>query len=160
MNNKGYFMRKTGLIVIFWVLINSISCTNNTDRTTKLFKSFLYNQLDTSIKEDANYLVITYMGCTGCVHKGIDYINKYPNYITSNFEKVIYSKTLLERIPAIDEFKRNSICDTSDRIEILNLGISGFSIIRVRNGLVSEIRNLNTKDIRNDSTFIEYISSK
>ncbi len=152
-------MRKIGLLVIILVFINSISC-NNIDKTTKLFESFLFNQLNTRIKGDANYLIITYMGCTGCVHKGIEYINKYPNYITTNFEKVIYSKTILERIPAIDEFKRNSICDTSDRIEILNLGISGFSIIRIKSGLVSEIRNLNTKDIRNDSTFIEYILSK
>lgn len=138
------------------VLINSISCNNTTDKTTRLFKSFLSNQLDTSIKENANYLIITYMGCTGCVNKGIDYINNHPNYITSNFEKVIYSNTVLKRIPAIGEFKRNSVCDTSDRIEYLNLGISGFSIIKIRKGVISGINNLDVRDTKNDSTFLKY----
>ena len=66
-------MQKIRLFIITLVLINSISCNNTTDKTTRLFKSFLSNQLDTSIKENANYLIITYMGCTGCVNKGRAY---------------------------------------------------------------------------------------
>ena len=151
-------MRKTGIILIILVFINSISCNNASDKTTELFKSFLSNQLNTSIKENANYLVITYMGCTGCVHKGIDYINKHPSYITSNFEKIIYSNTVLKRIPAIGDFKRNSVCDTSDRIEYLNLGISGFSIIKIRKGVISKIKNLDIRDTKNDSTFLIFFN--
>jgi len=144
-------------MLVIITLISSTSCTNNSDKKTELFSLFLSNQLNANLKDSANYLIITYMGCTGCVHKGVNYINRYPQYITLNYEKVIYSNTLLNRIPEIGVFKRNSVCDTSDRIEYLNLGLSGFSIIKIRKGIISEIINLDIRDTKDDSALKNYI---
>lgn len=150
-------LKSTNWSIIIFILLISTSCIDQKDEKTTYFKKFLNNQLNEELKNEADYLIITYMGCTGCVQKGITNIISNPKYAL-RFEKIIYSNTALNRFNSLEKLEANGILDSSDKIEYLNIGISGFSIISVHNGEISSVKNLTVKDFETKTGFHNFIT--
>jgi thioredoxin 1 len=130
------------ILVIIASFVLVVSCDNEKNQSTIIFKKYLSKAVDTKIGDSVEYLIITSKGCMGCIQKGIEYVKRHPKY-ASHFKRVIYSKNILSIFPTVSKIEGHLFLDSMNTIEHLNLHLTGFTILEVAGGEIVRTRGLN-----------------
>ncbi len=134
-------------ILAFIILMITIGCYHHPDKSTILtdqLKSLLKSNYD----PNTDYLIINQKGCMGCVAHNIAYLSENPKKL-SQFKFIIITKSIDDQFAQIRNLKTKLIIDSLNMLDQLNSGISGLSVVKIRNNQVLNIKN---SDVRISSS--------
>ncbi|MCX6232265.1 MAG: thioredoxin family protein [Bacteroidetes bacterium] len=132
---------KKNIILIFIICSFTISCTNHKSQS-KILTDYLSCLLNKNYKENGKYLIVTPRGCLGCISSNLLYLKKNPLCL-KQFLGIVYSNTIAEQFPDIKTLEISKYCDSTNKLDVLNIGVSGLAIVTLKKNEVVKIENSN-----------------
>ena len=141
-------------MLLFGGVLAAQPAANDLKKHSRFFKAYMRETFPDFEIRDGEYLLILPTGCRNCVEQAIDYLSSHLDLITGKYQAMLVSASTLKRMPSnLREKVPNLLCDTTNKLDRMSLGIDGVSVLKIQNGRIVACKSMTVEDLKNPAGF-------
>lgn len=153
---------KKTLVPILCFIMMGCSCQNTSnskavlDKRSKFFVSYMRETFPEVEIKDGDYLFILPTGCWNCVRSMTEFLLSNESLIKGKYNAILVSQYTLGRLSEdILHIDDNVLCDQSNKLDRMAFGISGISILKIKNKKIVAYKSMTVETFQNPEKFFE-----